>query len=275
MRKLILTAILPLACLYANNLMAHNTSTTDSVRINHVTDGNLNEWRPDKFGTDNEPSVQFAVDHDATNIYIAMKVSGMPMQMKIVNGGMKLYLDKKGRKKEGTGIEFPIKKEGGEVTGRGGRPGGNAGEGGKPDPKQIKEKMAPSMLFLKTFGFDDQEDKTQLVIQEGGINIAFDWDEAGNMLIEYQVPVSYLGTAASLNGKPVGIGWKIGGADAMASSPTVTSTQLVAVPSSSGGRASGGGGGGVRSRSSNNDFSSTVDSRMREQNIWTKYTLTF
>lgn len=275
MRKLILTAILPFACLFVNNCYANSFTLTDSVKITHVLDGNISEWGTGKFETDKETNVQYAVDHDATNLYLAAKIVGMPLQMKMLSMGMDVYLDKKGKKREGTGIHFPMRKEGG-FGGGGGRPGGGQPGGGqpgevtKPDMTEMRDRMAAGMLFLKTFGFENQdEEKTQMIVEEGGINISFDWDTEGNLVIEYLFPLQLLGPTAALNGKPLGIGWKINGMESSVSGALPTGPAVGA----RGGR--GGGGGGGRGGGGGGAQLPSSDSRFREQSIWTKYVLTF
>ena len=283
MRKLMITAILPVACLLSTQTTATPNRVSDSAKITHVIDGNISEWKIEKFETDRETELMYSIDHDATNLYLAMKVPNQGTQMKMMMNGMSLFLDKKGKRKEGTGIEFPIKKEGGgrDFSGggvRGGRGGGSTATPGaeRPDPKQMRENLAATMILLKTFGFDDQEDKTQLISTPNGISVAFDWDDANNFYLEYSVPISFLGTTAALNGKPLGIGWKING---MALVVTGSTTELVGVPAGSTGGGRGGGGGGGRGagsgRSAAQDFGNSSDSRFKEQSIWTKYTLTF
>src|SRR6478752_6195238 len=99
MRKLIRRVVVPMVCLLASETMAH-TLATDSVKINHTTDGNIDEWKQEKFETDKETHIQYTIDHDATNLYLAIKVSDQAMQMKLMRQGMSLYLDKNGKKKE-------------------------------------------------------------------------------------------------------------------------------------------------------------------------------
>lgn len=277
MKKHLFVAILPMLCLLTS-LQAKMVS--DSARINHVLDGNINEWNPDRFETDKETNIQYAVDHDANNLYLAIKVTDQQLQMKMMSLGMDLYMDTKGRKREKTGISFPLKREGGGM--RGGRPGAEQGEGGRPDPKEMRERLAATMILLKTFGFDDKEDQNQLISQPNGINLAFDWDEANHFYIEYLIPLSFLGGQNALTGKPLGIGWKINGMEMQnAGGPVATTTQLVGVAAGSG-RPSGGGSGrtgGARAGGGNTGGGGagfgSVDSRMKEQSFWTRYVMSF
>jgi hypothetical protein len=82
-----------------------------------------------------------------------------------------------------------------------------------------------------------------LISQPGLVNLDFSWDEADNMYIEYVVPFIYIGSTASLNGKPLSIGWKMRegamtgtpGAEASPGSttPISNSTRWSAVPAGS------------------------------------------
>ncbi len=279
MRKLLSMACVPVLCLFVCSAKASGPKTTDTGKINHVLDGNINEWKADKFETDKETNILYAMDHDANNLYLAMKITDMPMQMKVMMRGMSLYIDKNGKKKERTGIEFPVKRDAGAAGFGGRRGGGGAGEegGGRPDPKEMRERLAAGMVLLKTFGFDDQEEKTQLINQPGGANVAFDWDDANNFFIEYQVPLSLLGQPAALNGKTLGIGWKIFGMEL----PSSSSSSMAAPPGGSFGGRGGGGGttnrtGGARAGGGNTSGGGNfggMESQMKEQSFWTKYIL--
>lgn len=267
-------AILPMLCLLTS-LQAKRVS--DSARINHVLDGNIHEWNPGRFETDKETNTQYAVDHDANNLYLAIKVTDQQLQMKMMSLGMDLYMDNKGRKREKTGISFPLKRETG-----GGFGGARSAEGGRPDPKEMRERLAATMILLKTFGFDDKEEQNQLISQPNSINLAFDWDEANNFYIEYLVPLSFLGGQGALTGKTLGIGWKINGMEMQnTGAPIGVTTQLVGVSAGSG-RPSGGGSGrtgGARAGGGNTGGGGagfgSVDSRMKEQRFRTSYVMSF
>jgi uncharacterized membrane protein YgcG len=254
-----------------------------TAKIMHVVDGNTSEWKAEKFEVDKETGIAYAIDHDANNIYLAMKVSDQRTQMKLMMQGMNLYIDKKGKRKEGTGIEFPIKKEGG--GGFGGRGGGgrpsrgddqNGGAQG-PDLKEMRENLAATMILLKTFGLEDQEDKQQMIVVENGVNIAFEWDENNAFHVEYLVPIRFIGNQAALNGKPLGIGWKINGVELPSSAPaaSVPSGGSIGRGGSGGGGGGGRGGGNSGAGRANAPSFDASDSRFKEQSIWTKYVINF
>ncbi len=207
--------------------------------------GKIDEWKIEKFETHPETKMQYAVDHDGENLYVAVKITDQFVQSRIMAFGMNMFIDKKGKKKEGSGIEFPLKTPIG---------GFNRGGGGG-DPREAREKKASTMIFLKAFGLDNlEEDKLYLVSQPGLVNVDFSWDEADNMYIEYVVPFTYIGSTASLNGKPLSIGWKMregatgtpgtGEGTASASGPIMTRI----APVSAGTSPSAGRGGGSNGR---------------------------
>ena len=275
MRKII---ILLIALFYGTilQLKAAGSFNNDTGKIVHVVDGNTKEWAAEKFEKDRDSEINYAIDLDDKNIYLALKVPNQRIQFKMMMQGMNLYFDKKGKKKEGTGIEFPIKREresgGGFSGGRGNR--GETGE--RPDMKEQREKLAAGMIFLKIFGFDGQEDKTQLITQPDGVNVSFDWDETNLLSIEYQVPISFIGKAADLKGKTLSIGFKINGAE-QSGGPSIVRTELVAVPVGSGRSAASssvgrGAGSGRSFDQSNNDSRNEL---MKEQSFWTKINFNF
>ena len=271
--------ILPVVCLFATNSMAAEKITNDTTsKISHVLDGNSSEWKADKFEVDKETGIAFSVDHDADYIYLVVKVKDQAMQMKLMSQGMNLYIDKKGKKREGTGIEFPIKREGGGGFG-GGRPRGGDGQGGgsAPNPVEIRERMAATMILLKVFGLDGVDDQQQLIGIPNGVNLAFDWDAADVLCIEYLVPIRFIGSQSALNGKPLGIGWKINGIELSGGGGTIVSQQIVGVPAGGrggGGGAARGGGNSGASRANAPSFDPN-DSRFKEQSFWTKYVISF
>lgn len=265
MRTLIIGTVVPLAVLLAGNAKAQAATAQDSARIVHVLDGTLDEWKAGKFETDPDTHIAYAVDNDRDYLYVAMKIEDPRTQMKMMMQGMDMYIDKNGKKRERQGIQFPVKRDGG--SGFQGR-GSESGDKRAPDPAEMRERLAGNLVFLKTFGFED-EDKTQIISQPGSVNVSFHWDDANVMTIEYQVPLSMFGGAGA-SGKQFGIGWKLYGIDQQQSTPVFTTSKIVGVPAGSRTPSAPSASGSSTFRSQ----AGTNDSRFREQNIWTKYTLT-
>ncbi len=82
----------------------------NDTTIHHVLDGKENEWPAEKFQTDPATQFRYAIDNDKQNLYLVLAIANFREQMKIMRQGMDLYFDLKEKKKEGKGIEFPVKE---------------------------------------------------------------------------------------------------------------------------------------------------------------------
>lgn len=267
MRKLIFLALLPVACIASTKTNASAPRTADSTKVTHVADGDISEWAPGKFETDPETKVQYAVDHDANNVFVVMKITEKPMQVRATMGGMKMFLDTRGKKKEGTGIEFPVRRRTATAL--------------SENEAEARATMEGSMLVLKLFGFDDVPDRTQFIGEEGSdVKAAYKWDAQNNLCIEYMFPTSFLGKQSSIKDKPLSVGWKI---NEMKTPPVLTAAeqqkQYVSNLSTSGGSARGsrggrgGGGGGTMPGSA--PGAAQDDDDPKGVYIWTKHVMNF
>lgn len=253
----------------------------DTTAIKHQIDGNITEWQSDKLEMDKETGISYAIDEDADNLFIAVKIPDMRTQMRVINQGMSILFDKKGKHRDGTGIEFPLRREGG--GGGFGEPGGGRRRGDasgdnqaqSPNMDEIHEHMSAKMIGLKSFGLEGMEDKAMILGQTGPVSLAFNWDANNAMCIEYQVPVSLIANPADLKGKTISIGWKLFGLTMPDRDPMNSASSPVAASGS--GRGGGGrGGGGSRvgrgqSSGGGADFPAGTDSRADDVKIWTKY----
>ena len=171
----------------------------DSTIIIHQLDGNIPEWPSEKFITDKETKTRFATDNDAQFLFLVLSIPDNATQKKIMQSGINLYIDIKGKKKENLGIEYPV--------------AGNPGS-------------------MRLFGFLDAEPATLSISAEGTANIAFSWDSSNVLHIEYNIPLKLLDkTVPGLNNKKISVGWKLNEADM---NNALATSQLTAV--ASGGR---------------------------------------
>lgn len=167
----------------------------DTTTIIHLLDGNIAEWPAENFATDKATNIRYAVDNDAQNLFLAINVSGKNEQQKIMQQGMRLFVDAKGKKRENRGVDFPLGTE-------------NVSDVGN----------------MKLFGFDNAEAAPQNVKTDGTINIAMGWDSSYALNIEYTIPLKmFEGSITELNNKKVSIGWKINEAVNTTPPPIVTS----------------------------------------------------
>jgi hypothetical protein len=234
----------------------------DTTIINHKEDGLTNEWPLAKFETDLGTDIKYAADNDGANLYMAMNIANEGIQMKILKMGMNMYIDLKGKKKEGRGITFPIKEEkkAGEVEAL------NKEENTEKitpqkkllDKKVMRSTMALHLVYMKIFGFEGSDSQDQGLTIPGSVNVAFSWDSLDVMHIEYLVPLKMLGDISSFNEKEISIGWKLNGMYP-SDNPRYYSEQT------SGGRS------GHQKIGADNKPIIEKEIIIREQNIWKKY----
>jgi len=211
--------LLPAIGMLANSNYSHikfsSTFQTDTTIITHLLDGNITEWPTEKFTIDKATKIRYAVDNDSQMLFLALSIHDKMTQQSIMQKGMNLFIDVKGKKKENHGVEFPLGME-------------NVSDIGN----------------MKVFGFSNAEPFPQNVKTEGTINIAIGWDSSNVLSIEYYVPLKMLESSPTeLNNKKISIGWKLHESEmpgnntvqpASTSSQTAsTSTRLVGVPAGS------------------------------------------
>ena len=236
-----------------HNKQLSSTSPTDTTSIIHILDGNVIEWPQEKFGNDKATKVRYAIDNDDQMLFLALCVPDKMTQQKIMQMGMSLFIDVKGKKKENHGVEFPLGME-------------NVSDIGN----------------MKVFGFTNAEPYPQNVRTEGTINIAMAWDSSNVLSIEYNIPLKMLeGSVNELNNKKISIGWKlqdgeilnndIGQPSSTSSRPVTTTSRLVAVPAGS----APPGNRNVGSGRNSAPTPSQTNTAKPSQSIWTSHTIIF
>ena len=223
------------------------TSQTDTTSIIHLLDGDITEWPQEKFTIDKTTKIRYAFDNDSQMLFLALNIPDRTAQQIIMQKGMSLFIDIKGKKKENQGVEFPLGME--NVS--------NIGN-------------------MKVFGFSNTEAVIQNVKTEGTINIAIDWDSSYALNIEYYVPLKmFESSVAELNNKKISIGWKLKENDITSSSVTPVSTTsrvvTVVVPAPAGSRPTN----NRNVRSGQNNTPPQTNTSKPPQSIWTTYTIIF
>ncbi|MBK5269443.1 MAG: hypothetical protein JJE22_00385 [Bacteroidia bacterium] len=241
------------------------STKADTSSIVHKTDASIDEWPSDKFTLDKSTSIQYAIDNDAENLYLALKIPDMQEQIKMMRMGTNLYIDLKGKHREVLGIEFPQKRDIGSDFRDGNTQPKQSGMQEKPDIKKMRVMFALNLISMKLFGFTQGDPVIQNLEMEGSAKIAFSWDSTDAFQIEYMVPLNMLSDIKSLNQKTISVGWKINGMEM----PSGNSGFGGPPGGSRPGAARGGSPGGGTSSPPVN-----MEKMMKEQEIWTKYTFT-
>ncbi|MBS1626248.1 MAG: hypothetical protein JSR09_11405 [Bacteroidetes bacterium] len=262
MRKLVLVLMAVFSFAIINSVKANNKFFY--IDTTHEVDGNIKEWKDSSFIKDAATNISYAIANTGSQLYVALKCTDQRIQVKIMQLGMQMYINEKGKHRESMGIGFPIKNSNEGASQQSGRNLDNV----KHNPQSIRQMFAMNLFSMNLFGFDGIDDKKQGLSIEGSVNIAFSWDDNNVMYIEYGIPLSYINSnVTGLNGKSIAIGWKLNG---------IESQSYTVMPSIGGGGRAGRGGGGSRG-----DFNTSSGNRnnlenmMKEQIFWDKYDIKF
>jgi hypothetical protein len=153
-----------------------------------VADGNPNEWSLPLRYSDSESGLQYNVTNDETNIYICIRATEMPIQMKIMSSGMEIWLDPCGKNKEACGIQFPLPgKRGKKTMHETEQPDMKSGK--NPGRMNMAEQFQLEEPLLVLSGFLAEYNGTFRVSQVKGIKAAINWDEQNNMTYELAIPL--------------------------------------------------------------------------------------
>ena len=96
--------LLPVISMLANSNYSHikfsSKFQTDTTIITHLLDGNTAEWPTEKFLVDKATKIRYAVDNDSQMLFLALSIPDKMTQQTIMQKGMNLFIDVKGKKKK-------------------------------------------------------------------------------------------------------------------------------------------------------------------------------
>ena len=164
-----------------------------------IVDGKPDEW-PQPFNYyDGNTKLQFAFANDTGSLYVCLKITDDPTQIRLFNGGLNIGIDPKGKKKETAGISFPLKTERAPGTGEGGgkhkRQGGDGMEDQDPrtqrsDALRLKQHAFLTQTTIRIKGFTGVPEQVLPLKNDYAINVAFNWDSLNILTIEYKFPIA-------------------------------------------------------------------------------------
>lgn len=222
---------LSLSVTNASNVLANEAC--DTLPYKHTTNGELDDWDPASFDIHELSGIRFATENDKEKLYIAMYITDQSVQKRIAQAGMQVMIDAKGKKRESTYIEFPVRKDPLSEM-----PASDL----QAQNQSFTERLAASMLFLKKKGFRDQlqDIEMELAGRVSDIMLSFGWDERNVLYIEYEIPLKRIAAVENLVGKEITVGFKLNAQESLPLPPKPVTpigsfnAKLVGVPAGSG-----------------------------------------
>jgi hypothetical protein len=225
-----------------------------SRHLTPVIDGKMNEWG-DTLLYDNATKCIYSIANDESALYIGIKATDRIQQMKMIQGGMEIFIDNKVKKNKSIGIKYPL--GGGTVSTPGNRSNGQ-------DLKEMQQQMKAQMLRMELIGFKEGLNGEQGIYSSTMVRPVMDWDNKDNLIYEVVIPFEALDESVKADLNDISIGIFING--------------LKVPQGAGGGMPSGGppGGGGMRPVGRNDRSmpdQSEIENIMKENSFWTKYTI--
>jgi hypothetical protein len=227
-----------------------------SRRLTPVIDGKMNDWGDTLMSYDASTKSIYSIANDESTLYICIKAADQMQQLKIIQGGMEIWIDDKVKRNKTTGIKFPI--------------GGGAMEmptsrNSQPDAKQMRQQLKLKMLNMELMGFRNAYNGKQSIYSTTQVKPVIEWDDKGNLIYELAIPFSTLETTVAANLSNISIGFVI---------------KALKMPE---GMEGGPGGGmppgdmqppsGMRPPGGNMPDRTEMENMMKENSFWTKYTI--
>ena len=208
-----------------------------------VVDGNPTEWTlPLRYG-DSKSGLQYNITNGDSNIYLCIRATEQPIQMKILTSGVEIQLEPSGKNNKTSYIQFPMPgKRGEKPKTEGGRQDMNSNK--NQERINMAERFQLEKPEITLSGFLPEYNGTFLVSNSKGIKAAIDWDEQNNMFYELVIPIKsfYAYENGKLKDNPV-FGFRID-VKAMASQGSGSHAGGMQEGHSGGGGGHSGGGGG-------------------------------
>lgn len=257
---------------YAQDAM----SVWDTAAI--TIDGKCHEWPSFFRFYISGAKLQFDFYNDSTNLYLCVKAVDMEAQARLMHAGLDLWFDPTGKKKQKTGIAFPLKLEGapGEVHHHYKNSDPSAEPSEKSQTARLKERVLFAQASIKVTGMIDVKEPEILLQNKYGIEVAYDWDSLNILAIEYKIPLSLIYQHQILPGDlehPMGLGIVVGALETPhnTSSPGGQGSQHGGMGGGMNGGGMNGSRGGSRGSSSQNNLANDrFNGDNAEQKVWLK-----
>jgi hypothetical protein len=215
-----------------------------------VIDGKMNEWG-DTLMYDNSTKCIYSIANDESALYIAIKAIDRIQQMKMIQGGMEIWIDGKVKRNKSIGVKFPL---GGGIMSM------PDNRSSTRDSKEMRQQMMAQMLTMELIGFKEGMNGSQSIYSGTEVKPAIGWDNKDNLIYELAIPLAALNEAVKADLKNISIGIFINGLE---------------MPQNSGSGMPGGPPGGMRPGRGGGNMpdQSQLDNMSKENYFWKKYTI--
>lgn len=181
-----------LILVFASTVKAQSSKTIGSMQpppAKVVIDGDLSEWGDSLRYLNEEKKIPYTLANDQENLYVAIRINDRTEQARIINAGITLSIDPKGKKKETFTMTFPLSDPGSKPK-LGFRKDDN-GELTQQDRDELVRERLTTLRNIKVTGFKDIEYDMITTSNTYGIKAYINYDADGNLVYEAAIPLKF------------------------------------------------------------------------------------
>ncbi|QEM07487.1 hypothetical protein DIU31_029770 [Mucilaginibacter rubeus] len=181
--------------LTAQLLASHHSSaqsTKNSLQgppANINIDGDLKEWGDSLRYYNEENKLNYALANDKDYLYAAIRISDRLDKMKVLNAGITLSIDPKGKKKDSFMLTFPLAAP--DEKPEFAKPKDDNGEITQADRDELMRERITKLRYIKVVGFKDIDGDMITTSNTYGIKTAINYDANGDLVYEAAIPLSF------------------------------------------------------------------------------------
>jgi hypothetical protein len=155
-----------------------------------VIDGSLADWGDSLRYHNQERNLDYTLANDHENLYTVIRISDRSEQARVLNAGITLSIDTKGKKKETFSMTFPLRYPGTAAPAFAGKKD-DGGDITKEERDELMRERITTLRSIKMTGFKDIENEMITTSNTYGIKAAIDYDAQGNLVCEAAIPLSF------------------------------------------------------------------------------------
>ncbi|HWY38756.1 MAG TPA: hypothetical protein VNY73_09370 [Bacteroidia bacterium] len=153
-----------------------------------VADGRLTEWQAPLRFYDPDTKLNYVVSNDKENLYVCIRAADEQSQMKIIRGGMQVWIDTTGKKKKQVGISFPLSAK--MRTNDGEESPSEFKRSEKPNMERLHKKITDEANEMLLTGFKQPLNGYTARQNTSGLKLSINWDTNNIMIYEAIIPFS-------------------------------------------------------------------------------------
>lgn len=154
---------------------------------NTKIDGDLKEWGDSLRYYNEEKKLNYTLANDNDNLYMAIRINDHSEQMRVINAGLTLSINTKGKKKEMYSVTFPVAD--GSAAPMLAKP--NADQITAEDRDELMRARLTKLRNIKVTGFPDIEGENITTSNTYGIKTALNYDDNGYLVYEAAIPLKF------------------------------------------------------------------------------------